>query len=159
MRRLLDSFEAVVTISLMLLMCASIILQVIFRYCIEASLDWPEELGRYLFICAVFIGISYVEQHDSHLAITALRTNGPGLFRKWLPAFAPLVTAAFSALMVVWGIKMTLFVYDSNQVMPAMLVPMWIVYAFVPLGMFCMGCRALQNFFRALKKSRGNDGE
>ncbi|MBD5558659.1 MAG: TRAP transporter small permease [Desulfovibrio sp.] len=159
MRRLLNSFEAVVSISLMLLMCASIILQVIFRYFLEASLDWPEELGRYLFIAAVFIGVSYVEQHDRHLAITALQTNGPRIFRRFLPLFAPLVTAAFSALMVVWGIKMTIFVYETNQVMPAMLLPMWIVYAFVPLGMFCMGCRALQNFFRVLKKQHGNHGE
>ena len=41
-------------------MSVVIVIQVIFRYFISYSLEWPEELGRYLFIASVYIGSSYV---------------------------------------------------------------------------------------------------
>lgn len=44
-------------------------LQVFMRYVLNASLSWPEELSRYLFIWFSFIGFSYVTKNDLHLKI------------------------------------------------------------------------------------------
>lgn len=135
-------------------MSVAIILQVFFRYCVSYSLDWPEELGRYLFIASVYIGSSYAEQRDKHLAITILRSSGGAFGAKYLPFFALGVTIAFSGFMTVWGLRMTWFVRQTGQVAPAMQFPMWIVYACVPLGMGCMGIRALIKLLHPCSSSK-----
>lgn len=147
MLRWLNKFEEITSCACLIIMSVVIILQVVFRYCLSASLDWPEELGRFLFIASVYIGASYAEQMDKHLSITILRTSGGPWLAKVLPYFAQIVTVLFSAVMVVWGIRMVLFVHSTHQVAPAMQFPMWIVYLCVPVGMACMGLRAFLKIF------------
>lgn len=150
----LDRFEETLSSFLLALMSVASILQVFFRYCVSYSLDWPEELGRYLFIALVYIGSSYAEQENKHLAITILRTSGGAWCAKYLPLVALGVTAAFCGMMTVWGVSMAHFVWQTGQVAPAMQFPMWIVYACLPLGMACMGIRAFIKFFRQLSLNR-----
>ncbi len=148
MLRFLKNIEEAVSSALLSAMTIVIIVQVIFRYFISYSLAWPEELGRYLFIASVYIGASYVEQHDKHLAITILRTNGGAFLRKWLPIIVRCINIAFSGLMAVWGTQMVLFMYKTNQLAPAIEVPMYIVYASIPLGMAGMVIRSAINLSR-----------
>ena len=135
-------------------MVVTSILQVFFRYCVSYSLDWPEEMGRYLFIALVYIGSGYAERENKHLSITILRTSGGAWCAKYLPLLALGVTAAFCGMMTVWGVNMAYFVWQTGQVAPAMQFPMWIVYACLPLGMACMGIRALIKFLRQLSLDR-----
>ena len=152
MLRWLDKFEEVFSATLLIVMSVVIIMQVFFRYCLSASLDWPEELGRYLFIASVYIGSSYAEQKDKHLCITILRTK-KWFLAKWLHPFALIVSIVFCAVMTWWGARMVWFVQASQQVMPAIQAPMWIVYAFVPLGMACMAVRSFINLIRILSSN------
>ena len=158
MLRWLNRFEEVVSCTCLLVMSVVIIMQVFFRYCLSSSLDWPEELGRYLFIASVYIGASYAEQLDKHLSITILRTSGGAWLARVLPPFSRIVTVLFSALMVIWGVRMVFFVHSTSQVAPALQFPMWIVYICVPVGMACMGMRALTALFRK-DTSAGKQGE
>lgn len=148
MLRFLQNIEEFVSSTLLGVMTVVIIVQVIFRYFISYSLAWPEELGRYLFVASVYIGSSYVEQHDKHLAITILRTNGGAFLRKWLPMVVRCVNIAFSGLMALWGVQMVVFMYKTNQLAPAIEVPMYIVYASIPLGMAGMAVRSAINLVR-----------
>ena len=66
----LDRFEEALSSFLLALMVVTSILQVFFRYCVSYSLDWPEEMGRYLFIALVYIGSGYAERENKHLSIT-----------------------------------------------------------------------------------------
>lgn len=111
-------------------------------------------MGRYLFIALVYIGSGYAERENKHLSITILRTSGGAWCAKYLPLLALGVTAAFCGMMTVWGVNMAYFVWQTGQVAPAMQFPMWIVYACLPLGMACMGIRALIKFFRQLSLNR-----
>ena len=148
MLHFLNKFEEILSSFFLAVMSVIIILQVIFRYGISYSLDWPEELARYLFIASVYIGSSYAEQEDRHLSVTILRTSGGAWCAKYLKTIASLVTIVFCGFMTVWGIQMTAFVYESNQVAPAMQFPMWVVYATLPFGLGCMGIRAAINLFK-----------
>lgn len=150
----LDRFEEALSSFLLALMVVTSILQVFFRYCVSYSLDWPEEMGRYLFIALVYIGSGYAERENKHLSITILRTSGGAWCAKYLPLLALGVTAAFCGMMTVWGVNMAYFVWQTGQVAPAMQFPMWIVYACLPLGMACMGIRVLIKFFRQLSLNR-----
>lgn len=69
----LDRFEEALSSFLLALMVVTSILQVFFRYCVSYSLDWPEEMGRYLFIALVYIGSGYAERENKHLEIISKR--------------------------------------------------------------------------------------
>lgn len=137
-------------------MTAITVIQIVFRYFISFSLSWPEELGRYLFIAAVYIGASYAEKENKHLAITILRTNAGKWCAKYVPVLAQIVNLIFSIVMTWWGIIMTQFVYDSNQLAPAILVPMYIVYAVLPFGMGLMAIRAFVNLIKFIQAARND---
>lgn len=139
------NIEEVVSSFFLGLMTIVITTQVIFRYCISYSLAWPEELGRYLFIASVYIGSSYVEQQQKHLAITILRTSGGKWCKRWLSIVAQIITTMFCLLMTVWGAQMVLFMYKTGQLAPAIEIPMYIAYLSIPVGMAGMTVRSLIN--------------
>lgn len=134
--------EEIISSIMLGMMSVVIIVQVIFRYFISYSLAWPEELGRYLFIASVYIGSSYAEQKDRHLAITILRTNGGAWCKKWLPVFVKCVCVAFSLLLCVWGCQMVYFMYKSQQLAPAINIPMYYAYLPLAIGMAGMAARS-----------------
>lgn len=153
MFKILDTLEENISSWLLGIMTVVITLQVIFRYFVSYSLAWPEELGRYLFIASVYIGASYVEQKDKHLAITILRTNGGAWCKKWIPIIVHIITIIFSILMTVWGVQMVMFMYATNQLAPAIEVPMYIVYASIPLGMAGMAVRSAINLQKDMRNN------
>lgn len=132
------------------------VIQIVFRYFISYSLSWPEELGRFLFIAAVYIGSSYAEKDDKHLAITILRTNAGKWCAKYVPVIAEVVNIGFCAVMTWWGISMTQFVYESNQFAPALLIPMYFIYFVIPFGMGFMTIRAINNMRKYLYNIKHN---
>lgn len=145
--------EGFVSSLFLAIMALVIIVQVIFRYFISYSLAWPEELGRYLFIASVFIGASYAEQEERHLAITVIRTNCGKWCARYIPILVQIIVVIFTGTMAVWGTEMVVFMYDSNQLAPAIEIPMFVVYAMIPLGMATMTLRAFVNLLKYIKTS------
>jgi TRAP-type C4-dicarboxylate transport system permease small subunit len=148
--RYVNIFEVICTPLAMALMAVIIVCQVFFRYVIAYSLDWPEELGRYLFIISVYLGAAYAERYDKHLAITILRESRIQVISRAACLADPFFTVIFSIIMTVWGIQMSIFVYDTQQMAPAMQFPMFYIYTVMPLATFFMGLHAGMRFFRIL---------
>jgi len=148
----LNRFEEVTSSVALSLMAGIIILQVFQRYVMQHSLDWPEELARYLFIYSVYVGSSYAAEGRRHLEVTIIRT----VFGKKIgiisTVLAYIITVFFCILMFFWGIKMIFFVIASNQVAPALQFPMWIAYICIPLGFLLMGFRTCLVIFNVLRK-------
>jgi C4-dicarboxylate transporter DctM subunit len=46
---------------------AVIVLQIICRYFFNQPLTWPEEVGQFLLIASVFLGVGVVEKADAHI--------------------------------------------------------------------------------------------
>lgn len=151
MLNILNKTEVFLSSFFLALMAVVIIVQVIFRYFISYSLAWPEELGRYLFIASVFIGSSYAEQENRHLAITIIRTNCGTWCARYVPILVQVIVMIFAFVMTLWGIKMVEFTYQSNQLAPAIEIPMYIVYATIPFGMAAMTFRAFVNLIKKIK--------
>ena len=120
-----------------------IILQVFQRYILQHSLDWPEELARYLFVFAVYVGSSFAASERRHLEVTIVRTVFGVKIGHYFTILAYLITVVFCCIMFFWGMMMVQFVADSNQVAPALQFPMWIAYSCIPLGFFLMALRTI----------------
>ncbi len=60
---------------LTIVMTALIFLQVVMRYIFKDSPAWTEELSRYLFLWAIWIGASYGVKTQSHVRLTVLTSR------------------------------------------------------------------------------------
>ncbi len=58
-----------------------------------------------------------------------------------IAVIAYLITLFFCGLMFVWGLKMVVFVKESNQLAPALQFPMYFAYICLPLGFLLMAVR------------------
>ena len=61
MRRTLDIIDRVLCFVLVIMLSTMLVvgtMQIVYRYAIEQSLSWSEELLRYLYVWATMLGIS-----------------------------------------------------------------------------------------------------
>ncbi len=137
----LNKFEEITSSCALAAMAVIIILQVFQRYILQNSLDWPEELARYLFVFAVYVGSSFAASERRHLEVTIARTVFGLKIGHYFTILAYLITVVFCCIMFFWGMMMIQFVADSNQVAPALQFPMWIAYSCIPLGFLLMALR------------------
>ena len=72
-----ENLEKMLCVIFLALMSIIIVLQVFFRYVLNNSLSWSEELARYLFIWMIYIGISYGVKLDKHICVDAVYTFMP----------------------------------------------------------------------------------
>lgn len=72
--------------------------QVIFRYGVEASLTWSEEVARYSFIWSIFLGTSVAARRNQHIAVDALVKVMPRAVQGALQWFNAAVCIAFFGL-------------------------------------------------------------
>ncbi|TAK82013.1 MAG: TRAP transporter small permease [Betaproteobacteria bacterium] len=74
--------------------------QVIFRYGIESSLTWSEEVARYSFIWSIFIGTSVAARRNQHIVVDIFVKAMPSYLQRWLGVANLAVCIAFFSLFV-----------------------------------------------------------
>ena len=157
---MLTRIEEVISCLCMGVMVVVIGMQVFNRYALGSSLVWSEELGRFLFIWAVWVGCSLAMRSDRHLRVTALSEFSGPRMRFLLDVFAQLTTLIFCGFAIVWGMQMILFLMRTGQEAPALEIPIYWVYLALPIGLTLMAIRCLQNLFALFTgQSTGASGE
>ncbi len=151
-QNILNKLEEYVSATFLAGMTLIIAVQVFRRYVLQSSLDWTEELARYLFIWSVYVGCSYATQCDRHLEVTVARNMFGPTVAKYVTIAAYVCTILFCVCIAVWGGQMVLFLANTGQKTPALEVPMSWVFLSVPVG---LGLMALRTFQRLLAIFRG----
>ncbi len=57
LKKLDDHFEEALIVLLMAAMTVLIVVQIFMRYVVQESLTWSEELARYIFVWATYLGV------------------------------------------------------------------------------------------------------
>jgi TRAP-type C4-dicarboxylate transport system permease small subunit len=119
-------------------------LQVFFRYFVNSSLAWSEELSRYCYVWSGFLSLSYCVRKGSSLKLDFLMSAIPGRARR----FAALLASVFS----IW--IYAIFLYSAviiiqktgqiQQVSAALRIPMQAVYMAAAVGFALAIVRAAQ---------------
>lgn len=108
------------------------LIQVFFRYIVENSLSWSEEIALYLFIWSVMLGASIGVKRRFHVAVSFIHDRLPAGLRQVLDLVLLLLIGYFALVMVTEGYDVaTRFV---SQLSPATRIPMGYVYASVPVS-------------------------
>lgn len=106
MRRALDALTALTkgaVASAMALMTAVISAEVFGRYVLNSSIYFSEELSRFCFVWAGFLGASLAMREGSHIGVTLLTDRLAPARRRHVLAVARALTLALLAVVVVTG--------------------------------------------------------
>ncbi len=143
----IPGIEMFISSTALVIMTVITVFQVFNRYVLQNSLDWSEELARYLFIWAVYVGCSYATQMDRHLEVTVLRTLFKGKFARPITILASLLTLAFCLFATVLGIRFVVFLSGTGQATPALEIQAYWVYLCMPVGIGFMSLRTIERLW------------
>lgn len=143
--------EAILTISFVVTIFL-VFMQVIFRYVIQSSLSWSEELVRYIFVWQIWLGAAYAAKLDKHINITVIRDKMNKKTQIIVEAFVLISWFAFSLFMTVKGIDVVKYILNVGQRTPALQIPMGYPYVSVPFGCGLMSLRVLQKMILSIPK-------
>jgi TRAP-type C4-dicarboxylate transport system permease small subunit len=115
-----------------LTMTVVVAVQVFFRYVLNQSLFWSEELARYLLVWLSFLGASVAYRRKAHPGIDILQAKMPGGLQKISTSIVHLASMALFAVMIFFGCRFAYFV--RLQISPALYLPKWIVFSIVPIS-------------------------
>jgi TRAP-type C4-dicarboxylate transport system permease small subunit len=127
--------------------------QVVSRYLLNHSLFWSEELARYILVWLTFLGASVAYYRKAHPGINLLSSRvGPHL-RKINTIIVHVISLVLFMVMIYQGIAFSVFV--RAQISPALSLPMWMIFAIIPISGLLFTCHCL--YFLAVELRRDRD--
>jgi TRAP-type C4-dicarboxylate transport system permease small subunit len=129
-------------------------LQIFMRYVLNMPLIWSEEVARYLFVWATFIGAGYGVRCKIHISVEIFYSRMPRKIKLAITLATHTICILVFAYLIPYGIETvkTQWYIGSS----AMEMPMSFVFAAVPLGCFIVCLRLLVEIIRALKTKGAN---
>ena len=107
--------------------------QVVYRYVLNDALSWSEELARWLFVWAIFLGMAVITGQRRHMRIDFLEGRISPRTRRGFDYFAQIIVAAACVAMVVHGWEFSSRVTGTTG---ALEWPTRYLYLAVPVGAF-----------------------
>jgi TRAP-type C4-dicarboxylate transport system permease small subunit len=143
----------VASVGLLAAIFVILILQIAFRYVLNAPLVWTEELARYLYIWACYLGAAVALRRGNHIVITLVHERLP-------PRLGGLVTLGTQALALIFlgavtvlGVQLMVRTHTIEAI--TLPIPWSAIYAAAPAGATIMFLQALEELGRALAEIRG----
>lgn len=158
----LNNIEEIITTLFLVIMCIFVFLQLLYRYLLSNPLLYAEEIARYAYIWATFIGLSLSTKTKEHIRIDFFVEKMPLKIKRLVNILMSFVTLALLVFLSYWGMRLV----DFNKVMlsPALRMPLYIVYISFPLGTTLASIRTIKIIFKDVlvllnKKTTSEYGE
>ncbi len=113
-------------------MSVVVAVQVFFRYALNHSLFWSEELARYLLVWLTFLGASVAYRRNIHPGIDIFYVRMPTSIQRRISIFIHFISMILFGVMIFYGVQFSYFV--RLQISPALYLPKWIVFSIIPLS-------------------------
>lgn len=145
---LISRFESFALAAGVLLMAANTIANVVGRFIFQHSIFFTEELNRIIIILITFAGVGYAARHGRHIRMSAIFDTLPVKTRKALMIVIAVVTSLAMFALCYFSVRYIGKVQTSGRVLPALQIPVWWIFVWVPIGFFVTGA---QYFLTAIK--------
>ena len=133
--RIYDKAEEWALVYTMVICVAIVFAQVVFRYVLNRSLSWSEELTKYLFVWLIWLGTSLAAREKEHIALSLVLDR---LDFRTYHVFCILVK-------VIWGALCAFLLYNGIEVVAGMIdrgrtsfsmpwLQVWVVYLAIPFS-------------------------
>lgn len=137
-----------------LAMALIVALQVFFRYVLNQSIFWSEEVARFLLVWLTFLGATVAYYRGANPGVDALYLRlSPSL--QWFCRLATgLLALFFFGIMIIYGCQFAYFV--RLQISPALQLPKWLPHSVIPLAGLVMFLHTLTFLLRLFQIKRSN---
>jgi len=115
-----------------LTMAIIVAMQVFFRYVLNQSLFWSEELARFLLVWLTFLGASVAYRRKAHPGIDMLYAKMPRSLQKAASLLTHAASLMLFGVMIFYGCQFAWFV--RLQISPALHLPKWIILSIIPVS-------------------------
>lgn len=144
-----------------MLMTVMIMLQVICRYGLGASLSYSEELARFAFIWSVAMGTAVALKTRSHMGVEILVDLLPKSISRYILVLVSFLNLTFFMILIVYGFSMVVDTMDQESA--ALSLPMGYVYLSIPLSgiilFICEVNNTIEDFFGISHSAEAVKGE
>jgi TRAP-type C4-dicarboxylate transport system permease small subunit len=131
-------------------MATLVAVQVFFRYVLNHSLFWSEELARYFLVWLTFLGASVAYYRKVHPGIDIFYLKMNPSWQKIIAIFVHLISMSLFMVMVYYGCKFSFFV--KSQISPALHLPKWLIFSIIPISGFILLVHSLAFMIKELKR-------
>ena len=145
MRKFFDNFEEYAILVLFPIMVAVILTATFARYSRLFSMFWGEEVARYIMVYLGYLGIALAMKRRAHIGVSALTDMVKSNTGKRVVLFLQaMIILTFCAIISAFMLTIIQKQMVIGQTSPALMIPIWIAYAGVPLGMILLAIRTFQ---------------
>jgi TRAP-type C4-dicarboxylate transport system permease small subunit len=129
----MDTFTSWIGMVFLSLMFVILLLQVFFRYVLNNSLPWPEEIAVVLLVWSAFIGASIALKNRLHVSIVVFIDMLPKKIKPFSLLVVDLLVGLFSGYLMIYGWAIAEFV-GARQKTPFTDIPYFYLYLSVAAG-------------------------
>lgn len=122
--------------------------QVFFRYVLNNSIFWSEELARYMLVWISFLGATTAYYRGLHPGIDCLVVRLAPVMKRWAGLGVHLVSLTLFGVITVAGVQFAYFI--RHQISPALGIEKWIILAVIPVSSTILFVYALTFFLDLL---------
>ena len=127
---------------------AIMLLQIAFRYVLNAPLVWTEELARYLFIWVCYLGAVVALRRGNHIVIALVLERLPARLRTAVLLGIQVLALGFLGMLAVQGVRLALRTHTVLAI--TLPIPWSAIYAAAPVAAVLMMLQTLEDVGRTL---------
>lgn len=146
------ALERIIMATGVILMAVNTIANVVSRFIFNHSIIFAEELNSIFILLVTFAGIGYAARHARHIRMSAISDALPEKTRKVLMTFISAVTAILLLLLAWYSVQYIGSLYAKGRVYPALNIPIFVSYIWVPIGLFVTGVQYALTFIKNLQE-------
>lgn len=154
-----EHFEESLVVLMMAAMSVIIGLQIFMRYVMGASLSWSEELSRYLFIWATYLGVAYGVRKDAHIRVSMVTELMSRRNAAYIRILTHVIFGAFAVFVMYQGWIMVEKTFRFGQKSASLGIPMGFVYLAPLTGFAFTILRLVQAIWLDLRAATSSDNE
>lgn len=152
------SFEKKLAIILMFAMAVIVAAAVVFRYVFKEPLFWASEVSVFLLIYITFIGGSLGLKYKTQASVTLITDYLSEKINKWVAVLAHIFMLLFMAILLFYCFTWITSPSVAIQKSSAILLPMWIPYAILPIGLLFATIHLISNMVEIIKNQHIDNG-
>ncbi|MHA7878736.1 MAG: TRAP transporter small permease [Saccharospirillum sp.] len=150
----ISKVESVILAIGVILLATNTIVGVVARQIFQQGLFWSDEVNRILIIMITFAGIGYAARHGRHIRMSAIYDALPLMGRKVLMVVIAFFTSVVMFFLCYYAFEYISTLYSRGRVLPALSIPIWWIYVWVPIGFAVTG---IQYFLTGVKNMTAKD--
>ena len=152
--RLISGLEGVMLAFGVIAMTVNTIAAVISRFIFNSAITFTDELNVIFIVLVTYAGLSYAARNGRHIRMSAIYDAMPERARKVMMIVMTTVTSGFMFFLAFYAYAYIVEVYESGRILPALGLPVFYIYLWVPVGFTMTG---LQYAFTAIKNLTHHD--